>query len=351
MRILVLYCEIMPYNVIAFESLLKINPEVQIDVISWGKQKKLTPFQPLPLDRVNYYDEKNFEYNDLKNLYLLNRYELVYVCNRREKKYLKLASFVKNDLTIVIGQSDEQLYNSPRQYLKKIFSYYLYRRHFDYMFVPGYYQYEFMRFLNFKKDRILIGAYTANVKLFNDYYENNINKFKLNSSTINLLYIGRLEDEKGIVFLLKTLYNLKNRFNFKLVIIGNGSLKNIVLKYDFVEYHSFLEQKHLLNLLNDISFFILPSIYEPWGVVIHEMVAAGIPVICSDACGAKAAFVFDNYNGYIFKNKSSVSLTNTLIKSFSISEKKLYDFKIRSNELSKSITPDLWGETINSFIS
>ena len=102
MMILVLYCEIMPYNVIAFESLIKINPEVQIDVISWGKQKKLTPFQPPPLDRVNYYDEKDFEYNDLKNLYLLNRYKLVYVCNRREKKYLKLASFVKNNLTLHI---------------------------------------------------------------------------------------------------------------------------------------------------------------------------------------------------------------------------------------------------------
>ncbi len=349
MKILILYCEIMPYNVIAFDSLLKINSEVELDVISWGNDKKLTPYEPHKLERVNYYDEKDFGFKDLKLLYLKNKYKLIYVCNRREKKYLKLASFVKKYHTLVIGQSDEQLYNTPRQYLKKIFSYYLYRRHFDYMFVPGYYQYEFMRFLNFKKDRILIGAYTANIKLFNDYYENNLNK--INSSLTKLLYIGRLEDEKGIILLLKTLENLKHNFKFKLVIIGNGSLKDLVLKYDFVEYHSFLEQKNFLNLLNDITFFILPSKYEPWGVVIHEMVAAGIPVICSDACGAKAAFVFDNYNGFVFKNKSTISLTNILIKSFSISDKKLNQFKSRSNELSKSIKPDLWGETINSFIS
>lgn len=349
MKILILYCEIMPYNVIAFKSLLKINPEVEIDVISWGDDKKLTPFQPQNLDRVNYYNEKDFELKDLKKLYLINNYKLIYVCNRREKKYLNLATFAKKYQTLVIGQSDEQLYKTPRQYIKKIFSYYLYKRYFDYMFVPGYYQYEFMKFLNFKKDRILIGAYTANVKLFNDFYQNN--QIKKNSTTIKLLYIGRLEDEKGIILLLNTLANLKNRFNFKLVIVGNGSLKDILLKYDFVDYHSFLEQENFLKLLNDISFFILPSIYEPWGVVIHEMVAAGIPVICSDACGAKAAFVFDNYNGFVFKNNSAESLTNSLINAFSISENKLNQFKSRSNELSKSVTPDLWGETINSFIS
>lgn len=349
MRILILYCEIMPYNVIAFESLLKINNKVEIDVISWGKRKKLTPYEPQKLERVNFYDEKDYEFIDLKKLYLQNKYKLVYVCNRREKKYLKLATFVKKNSILVLGQSDEQLYNTPRQYLKKLLSYFLYRRYFDYMVVPGYYQYEFMRFLNFKKDRILIGAYTANIKLFNDYYDNN--QYKKNNSSFKLLYIGRLEDEKGIILLLSCLENLKIHFQFKLVIIGNGSLKDQVLKYDFVEYHSFLEQKQFLNLLNEISFFILPSIYEPWGVVIHEMVAAGIPIICSDACGAKSAFVFDNYNGFIFKSKSIISLTDSLVKSFTISERKLNLFKSRSYDLSKTITPDLWGETINSFIS
>lgn len=339
----------MPYNVIAFESLLKINPNVEIDVISWGKKKKLTPFQPQPINRVNYYDEQNFEFDDLKNLYLKNSYKLIYVCNRREKKYLKLATFVKKHSTIVIGQSDEQLYNSPRQYVKKIFSYFLYRRYFDYMIVPGYYQYEFMKFLNFKKDRILIGAYTANVNLFNYYYENN--KTQNTNSIIKLLYIGRLEDEKGLILVLNTLKKLKHTFKFKFVIVGNGSLKNTILEYDFVEYHAFLDQEQFSKLLNGISFFILPSIYEPWGVVIHEMVAAGIPVICSEACGAKSAFVFNNYNGYVFKNNSSVSLTDVLIKAFSISENHLNIFKLRSYELSKSVTPDLWGETINSFIS
>ena len=79
MRILVLYCEIMPYNVVSFKSLLKINENVIIDVISWGLDKKLTPYQPEVIDRVNYFQEQEFDFKKLKELYLSNHYSLVYV--------------------------------------------------------------------------------------------------------------------------------------------------------------------------------------------------------------------------------------------------------------------------------
>jgi glycosyltransferase involved in cell wall biosynthesis len=350
MKILILYCEVMPYNVAAFDSLINLNIDVEIDVISWGSDKKLTPYKPKPMERVNYFQEADYDFKALKILFLLNRYKLVYVCNRREKKYLKLALFVKKYSTLVIGQSDEQLYNTLRQHVKKVFSYFLYRRYFDFMFVPGYYQYEFMRFLQFKKNEILIGAYTANTKLFNDFYVKN-QTLHAKSTPQYFLYIGRLEDEKGLLLVLNALDKLKQLYSFKFIIVGNGKLLNKILEYDFVEHYPFLEQESLINLLRDISFFILPSNFEPWGVVIHEMTAAGIPVICSDACGARAAFVFDSYNGFVFENHSHESVTKVLIKAFSVSVNQLNIFKRRSNELSKSVTPDLWGETINSFIS
>ena len=68
MRILVLYCEVMPYNVVAYKSLLKLNENVEIDVISWGEDKKLTPYKPEVLDRVNYFDEKDFNFEMLKEI-------------------------------------------------------------------------------------------------------------------------------------------------------------------------------------------------------------------------------------------------------------------------------------------
>ena len=338
----------MPYNVIALESLIKLNINIEIDVFSWGDAKKLTPYVPPRIERVNYFNENNFSYNDLLNLYNKNNYKLIYVCNRREKKYLKLAKFARKNSTVVFGQSDEQLHNTLRQLIKKIFSYFLYRQYFDFMCVPGYYQYEFMRYLGFKKNQIFIGAYTANIEIFNDFYLNNypIKNDKLKT----LLFLGRLEVEKGLELLVQTLKNLQSQFEFKLKVIGNGSQKELIEHIDFVEYYSFMNQSDLINHLKEVDFFVLPSNYEPWGVVIHEMVAAGIPIICSDSCGARSAFVFNNYNGFIFKNNCETSLKNCLESAFNISSERLFEFKKRSFELSRFITPHLWSETINSFL-
>lgn len=347
-RILILYCEVMPYNVAAFQSLISLNKNLIIDVISWGQPKKLTPYLPKKIERVNYYDEIDFDFNKLIVLYKKYNYSLIYICNRREKKYLKFAQFAKRNGTLIIGQSDEQYYSTFRQTIKKIFSYYLYRRYFDYMFVPGYFQYEFMRYLGFKKQQILIGAYTADITLFTKNYEENT--YNESSNCKNILFIGRLEEEKGILLALNAMQKIKEEYNFKFIVVGNGKLKSKILEYSFVEYHPFLDQENLNKLLKNIHFFILPSKYEPWGVVIHEMASAGIPIICSDSCGARAAFVYNNYNGFVFDNNSENSLISALKKSFLLSNDKLQEFRRRSNELSKSVAPEMWGETINSFL-
>jgi glycosyltransferase involved in cell wall biosynthesis len=338
----------MPYNVIALQSLINLNKNIEIDVFSWGAKKKLTPYCYPNIERVNFFDEQDYDFKKLLYLYNNNNYRLIYICNRREKKYLKLAKFAKNR-SIIIGQSDEQLYNSLRQYIKKIFSYFLYRQYFDFMCVPGYYQYEFMRFLGFKKNQIFIGAYTPNIDIFNEFYLNNPNTNRRQNKTF--LYLGRLEKEKGLKLLLDCFNILCNDYSFRLIVIGNGSQKSLIESNNFVDYYPFMDQKDLINHLKEIDYFILPSNYEPWGVVIHEMAAAGIPIICSDSCGARSSFVFNNYNGFVFKNNSENSLLNCLKLVFQLPIEKMELFKKRSFDLSKSITPSLWAESINSFLN
>jgi glycosyltransferase involved in cell wall biosynthesis len=342
----------MPYNVAALKSLVSHNKTVEIDVFSWGIKKKLTPYVPPKIERVHYHDESDFNFGQLLSLYDSFNYEIIYVCNRREKKYLKLALYARRKGTIVIGQSDEQFYGTFRQYIKKALSYFLYIRYFDYMMVPGYYQYEFMRFLGFKKEVILIGAYTADTSLFGEFYLNNkknINQ-EIRLSKKRMLYLGRLECEKGLDLLCYALEDLKGMFDIELIVVGNGSMKDLITSYSFVQHHSFMEQEEILRILMDVDYFVLPSVYEPWGVVLHEMAAAGMVIISSDACGANSFFVFNNYNGFVFKRGSLNSLKVSLERAFSLDSQKLKDFKYRSNELSKSISPSLWAETINGFL-
>ena len=55
---------------------------------------------------------------------------------------------------------------------------------------------------------------------------------------------------------------------------------------------------------------ILPSVSEPWGLVINEAMASGLPVIVSDRCGCADDLVEDGANGYIFSAKNADSLQN-----------------------------------------
>ena len=58
-----------------------------------------------------------------------------------------------------------------------------------------------------------------------------------------------------------------------------------------------------------------------------------------------------NYNGFIFKSLDTISLKDTLIKAYNLPGNRIQEFKKRSFELSKSVTPDVWGDTISSFVN
>jgi glycosyltransferase involved in cell wall biosynthesis len=47
--------------------------------------------------------------------------------------------------------------------------------------------------------------------------------------------------------------------------------------------------------------FVLPSVYEPHGIVIPEAMAAGTPVIATDVCGAAYDLIRAGVNGELFR--------------------------------------------------
>ena len=69
--------------------------------------------------------------------------------------------------------------------------------------------------------------------------------------------------------------------------------------------------------------FIVPSHWEPWGVVVHEFGLAGLPLILSNKVGARSTFLIDNYNGYTFKSKNNKSLQDAMLKIMNSSDKSL----------------------------
>ena len=69
-------------------------------------------------------------------------------------------------------------------------------------------------------------------------------------------------------------------------------------------------------ILISCGVFVLPSIYEPWALVLQEFAAAGLPILCSSICGASPHFVINNYNGYTFTAGDVLFLISQVLRFF-----------------------------------
>jgi glycosyltransferase involved in cell wall biosynthesis len=66
--------------------------------------------------------------------------------------------------------------------------------------------------------------------------------------------------------------------------------------------------------------FVHPALEEPWGLVINEAMASGLPVLSSRNVGAAEELVVDGKTGFLFDPRDVNSIAESLFKMFSMSE-------------------------------
>lgn len=118
------------------------------------------------------------------------------------------------------------------------------------------------------------------------------------------LYVGRLEPHKGLQDLVDAFSQLEdaNRDAF-LLLVGEGSM------YDRLQKHAVNESRirctgrlsgtNLLDAYVAADVFVLPSLFEPWGLVVNEAMAAALPVIASDRVGCVDDLVINRESGLV----------------------------------------------------
>ena len=105
-----------------------------------------------------------------------------------------------------------------------------------------------------------------------------------------LLFIGRFVDVKGLSFLLDAWKSIPDRKGWTLTLVGNGPLRDTLNGFPDVEIKDFMSQEQLATEMQNSGAFILPSIFEPWALVLHEAAAGGLPILASNCCGAVPCF-------------------------------------------------------------
>jgi len=105
-----------------------------------------------------------------------------------------------------------------------------------------------------------------------------------------------------------------------LFMVGTGEMEHELrdltssLAIRNVVFGGFLNQAELPNVFAASDIFVLPSENEPWGLIVNEVMCAGIPVVVSDEVGCVPDLVKDGVNGYHMKAGDIGSLATALEK-------------------------------------
>jgi glycosyltransferase involved in cell wall biosynthesis len=120
------------------------------------------------------------------------------------------------------------------------------------------------------------------------------------------LFCGKLQRWKGPTDLLEA-FSLANVPNSYLAFAGDGPERTNLERRaeelgiaDRVRFLGFLNQSQLPSAYRAADLFVLPSLFEPFGLVVNEAMLCGLPVAVSDRVGARFDLVRPGENGYVF---------------------------------------------------
>ncbi len=139
----------------------------------------------------------------------------------------------------------------------------------------------------------------------------------IDQSEIVILSVGRLTSEKGHSFLLKGFFRLLDRHeSIRLIIAGDGperiNLESQISDSSNTQNVIFSGYSNdIPSLLSAADIFVLPSLYEGFGLAIIEAMAVGLPVIASNVGGIPEIINSKN-NGFLFKKGDVTELTEQL---------------------------------------
>lgn len=142
---------------------------------------------------------------------------------------------------------------------------------------------------------------------------------KLENSYPLLATVGRLTPEKGHSYLLEAVKLVKNKYpNVLLLVIGDGILRNrlesISVELGIKDNVRFTGlQDNPPDLVKEVDLFILPSLYEAFGLVLLEAMTLRKAVIASKVNGIPEVVV-DNETGILVPPAQSTAIAEAIIK-------------------------------------
>ncbi len=176
---------------------------------------------------------------------------------------------------------------------------------------------------------------------------------KIPSDLVNILYVGRLHEIKGLTYLIDAFLDLhKKHHDTRLTIVGKGDLKDELIERvktagfsDDVKFVGEIDHRKLPTYYGKADIFVLPSLSEGLSNVVMEAMASGLPVIATDV-GGNSELIKDGSGGSVVEPRDTKELCSAMERlcSDELLRKKMGEYnrkKIKKYEQEKVLSKKL----------
>ena len=226
------------------------------------------------------------------------------------------------------------------QYLSRL-RYWRYLNRVDQFFVTGERSWQYMKKLGVPPARISRGMYGVDAIQWSAVHHERAGR----PWPRRFLFLGRYDREKAVDVLVAAYRQYRRRVAepWQLMCCGQGRQRTSLEGVEGIEDLGFRQPAELGEIFLQAGVFVMPSRFDPWPLALVEACAAGLPVICSDACGSAVEHVRPLYNGFIVGTGSVEDLADALAEIHAI-EPVLPEWGRRSHELAAAYSAEVWAD-------
>ena len=218
---------------------------------------------------------------------------------------------------------------------------------FDAAWVPGERGWQYARRLGFREDQILRGVYGFDWGLATRAFEARAAR---GAWPRRFLYVGRYVPEKGLDLLVEgyAAYRRQVSDPWELACCGIGPLAGRLATAEGVVDLGFQQPEPLASAMAASGAIVAPSRYDPWNVAIVEAAASGLPMFCSDACGASVELVRPGCTGLAFQTDSADAVTQAMLAAHR--EPRIAAMGAAAREAAHDYRAERWADRLVTFV-
>jgi len=338
MKVLFLYTELADYIRNCFNRLSERGHQVL--VVAYP----VNPEAPFEFDsspsNVSYFDRSKFNDDKILNLISNEKPDAIFCSGWIDSGYNRVMDRSKSECkTILI--SDNALDRGIKSGLSAIRAKRLYRKFFDAAFVAGLPQRRYAEKMGFPPERVYEGFYTADVDRFSAMKNKNFDSV----FPKRFVFVGRYLPFKGIHYLWKAFSEIQ-RDDWELHCYGTGAEWEKRRPHPRIFHHGFVQPTRFDEIIAKGGIFVLPSLVEPWGVVVHEFASAGFPLLLSTKVNSASQFLEKGVNGFLFKSGNTKALRTAMENVMEIKDEDLRSMAVESKARGERVTIENWVETV-----